>query len=85
MNWFTAAVVYVLIWWTVLFAILPIGTQPVADADPTTGWRGAPATARIGRKFLWTTLVATLLWAIAMVLITSGWISFRRGWLYLPD
>jgi predicted secreted protein len=69
----------------VLFAVLPVGTQPVADADPSTGWRGAPARARIGRKFVWTTIIATLLWAAAMVLITSDWISFRHGWLYLPD
>ena len=33
MNWFTGIVLYVLIWWTVLFAVLPLGTQPVADAD----------------------------------------------------
>jgi len=85
MNWFTAGVLYVLIWWTVLFAILPIGTRPVADADPETGWRGAPEAARIGRKFLWTTIVATILWAACVAVISSDWISFRRGWLYLPD
>ena len=33
MNWFTGVVLYVLIWWTALFAVLPIGTRPVEDAD----------------------------------------------------
>ena len=33
MNWFTGVVLYILIWWTVLFAVLPIGTRPVEDAD----------------------------------------------------
>ena len=42
MNWFTGLVVYVLIWWTVLFAVLPISTRPVDDADERSGWRGAP-------------------------------------------
>jgi len=85
MNWFTAVVLYVLIWWTVLFAVLPIGTRAVAEADPETGWRGTPASARMGRKFLWTTIVATVLWLICCAVITSDWISFRKGWLYLPD
>jgi predicted secreted protein len=84
MNWFTGFVLYALIWWTLLFAILPIGTNPVADADPDTGWRGAPAAARIGRKFLWTTIGATLLWFAIYGIITSGLISFRHGWLALP-
>ena len=28
MNWFTAFVVFVLVWWTLLFAILPLWTRP---------------------------------------------------------
>ncbi len=58
MNWFTGLVVYVLIWWTVLFAVLPIGTRPVEDADEQSGWRGAPERPRILMKVIVTTLVA---------------------------
>lgn len=84
-NWFTAFVLYVIVWWTVLFAVLPFGTKPVAEPDDATGWRGAPAQPRIGRKILWTTLVATLVWALIMGVQASGLISFRSGWLSLPD
>ncbi len=84
-NWFTAFILYVLIWWTALFAVLPIGTRPVADADPATGWRGAPEHARMGRKLLITTIVTTLIWGVFMAIDMSGWISFRSGWLALPD
>ena len=77
MNWFTAAVLYVLIWWTVLFAVLPFGTRPVAEADDLTGWRGAPSRPLMGRKLIATTIVSTLLWAIALVIIRSSWFSFR--------
>ncbi len=83
-NWFTATVLYVIIWWTVLFAVLPIGTRPVADADPSTGWRGAPDTPRIGRKALLTTMITTVLWIIFMLVQASGWISFRDGWMSVP-
>lgn len=81
---FTGFVVYVMIWWTVLFAVLPIGTRPVAEADEQTGWRGAPAQARMGRKLLATTLVSLVIWALCMVVIASDWFSFREGWLALP-
>ena len=84
-NWFTAAVMYVIIWWTTLFAVLPFGTKPVADADAATGWRGAPERAQIGRKFLWTTLVATLIWVAIIAIQASGLVSFRTGWLAMPD
>jgi len=84
-NWFTAVVLYIIVWWTVLFAVLPFGTKPVAEPDEATGWRGAPAQPRIGRKILWTTLVATLVWAVIMGVQASGLVSFRSGWLSLPD
>jgi predicted secreted protein len=81
MNWFTGVVLYVLIWWTVLFAVLPFGTRPVADADQATGWRGVPAQPRMGRKVIATTLVSAVLWVLCYLLITSSWLSFRSGWL----
>ena len=43
MDWFTAFVVFVLVWWTVLFTVLPLRTRPQPEADGATGWRGAPA------------------------------------------
>jgi len=77
MHWFTAFVVFIMIWWTVLFAVLPIGTKPVADADSASGWRGAPDKARMPRKLLMTTVISLALWGIAMLLIRSDWLSFR--------
>ncbi len=84
MNWFTGFVLFALVWWTVLFAVLPFGTKPVADPDATTGWRGAPDKAMIGRKVIATTIVSVIVWGAIMLLIYSGWISFRSGWLALP-
>ena len=84
MGFVTAVVLYSLIWWTVLFAILPLGTRPVADADEATGWRGAPDQPRLGRKLLLTTLTATIVWAVVVGLIESDWLSFRHGILAMP-
>ncbi|MDR3524432.1 MAG: DUF1467 family protein [Acetobacteraceae bacterium] len=85
LNWFLALVLYVLIWWITLFAVLPFGTKPVAEPDAATGWRGAPEAPRMGRKLLWTTLVAAIIWAIFIVVQNQGWVSFRTGWLAMPD
>jgi predicted secreted protein len=85
MGWFTGSVLYVLIWWTVLFAVLPFGTRPVSEADPETGWRGVPERPHLLRKVIATTLVAGIVWAGAYALISSDWLSFRHGMFAMPD
>ena len=85
MNWFTGVVVYVLIWWTVLFAVLPIGTRPVEDADERSGLRGAPERPRLLMKVIVTTLIAGVVWFGAWLLIGSDYISFRHGWFAAPN
>jgi predicted secreted protein len=85
MNWFTGCVLYVLIWWTVLFAVLPFWTRPVAQADEHTGWRGAPEHPHLLRKAIATTLVAAVIWFGAYLVIRSSYLSFRHGWLVPPE
>jgi predicted secreted protein len=85
MGYFNGSVLFVLIWWTVLFAVLPLGTSPVAEPDPATGWRGAPARPQIARKLVITTLVSLAIWAGCAAIIESGWISFRHGFMALPE
>ena len=85
MGWFTGIVLYVLIWWVALFAVLPVGTHTISEADPASGWRGTPAHVRLPRKLLATTLVAAVIWVGFYLVITSSWLSFRTGWLALPN
>lgn len=84
MNWITGVVLYVLIWWTVLFAVLPVGVKASPEADEHTGWRGAPSRPQVGRRVAATTVLAALLWLACYGVISSGWISFRHGWLAMP-
>ena len=79
MNWASGVVLYVMIWMLSLFAVLPIGTQPNEDADQATGWRGTPRQVRMWRKVLLTTIVASVLFAITLVVIVNDWLSFRHG------
>ncbi len=85
MNPVTAVAMYIMIWWTLLFAVLPIGTKPVAEADDATGWRGAPEKPRIGRKMLINTVLSALVWTGCYIVITGPWLSFRSGWLAMPS
>jgi predicted secreted protein len=85
MGYFNGTVLFVLIWWTTLFAVLPLGTKPVADPDAATGWRGAPAKPQIARKLVITTLVSLVIWGGCAAIIESGWISFRHGFMALPE
>lgn len=79
MDWFTAVVVLILVWWTVLFAVLPLWTRPREEADDVTGWRGVPEKPLIGRKLLVTTLVSLVVWGAIMLVIRSDYLSFRAS------
>jgi predicted secreted protein len=84
MNWFTGIVLYILIWWVTLFAVLPIGTHAVQQPDESSGWRGAPERPQIWKKALWTTLAAAMIWLVIFAVIESDWISFRHGFFAAP-
>jgi predicted secreted protein len=85
MTWFTGCVVYVVIWWTALFAVLPFGTKSQQSADNVSGWRGAPENPRILSKVIATTIVAAVLWIGVWFLVQSDTISFRHGLFAAPD
>ncbi len=85
MNWFTGVVLFIIIWWTALFAVLPFGTRPMAEPDERSGWRGTPEQPRLLGKIIATTIVACLLWGGSYLLIRSDYISFRHGMFAEPD
>lgn len=68
MTWFSALVVYLMVFWTVLFAILPWGNRP--HGEEGKGLAGsAPLNPRIKQKFLITAIISTVIWAIICLLI----------------
>lgn len=79
MNWFSALVVWLIIWWLVLFIILPIGIRGQAEeGDIVKGSEpGAPHTLNIKRKFIQTTIIASVLWVLTCGLILSGLLSWE--------
>lgn len=60
-----AAAIFVMIWFTVLFAVLPFGVRSQHEAgDVTPGTDpGAPAAPKLAAKIAWTTLISVVLFA----------------------
>ncbi|QXM24644.1 DUF1467 family protein [Elioraea tepida] len=77
MTWFTGLIVYILIWWLALFAVLPFWTRPVVDPDRPEHFRGAPERPLLLRKVVVTSLVAAVIWLGVWAVIESEWLSFR--------
>ncbi len=75
MSLFTGMIVYLLVFWTTLFMVLPWGNQPKDKSE--TGMAGsAPINPRIKQKFLITFMVSTVIWGIIAVLIHIEVIDF---------
>ncbi len=59
--------VYLIVWWTVLFAILPLGTTTYAEAgiEVTDGGDpGAPVNPQLKKKVITTTWVSAVVFAL---------------------
>lgn len=64
MNWYTGIMVYLVIWWCVLFAVLPFGVRTPEEAGVERGAGHAPSAPvkpYLVRKALATTAIAALL------------------------
>ncbi len=62
----TSLAIFFLIWWVTLFAVLPWGVHSQHEGGEITPGTdpGAPAAPQLGRKLIWTTLVAGLIFAV---------------------
>lgn len=78
MDWITGAAVYVIIWWVVLFMVLPWGVRPVEAEDVARGHASsAPQRPRMLLKVAVTSLAAGVVWFGVYYIIEAGLISFR--------
>ena len=76
----SAIAIYFIIWWTVLFAVLPLGVRnPHEAGKEIEGGQepGAPVDPQLGRKALITTAVSAVVFAVIYVIITQRWISLN--------
>jgi predicted secreted protein len=86
---FTALAIYFVIWWIVLFAVLPWGVHSQHEAGemaPGTD-PGAPVLPKLRSKLVWTTLVSTVVFAAWFVVYFYRLITLDQlaGWLGMTD
>ena len=86
MSLFSAFVVFLLIWWITLFGVLPMGVRGQAEENDIVNGSepGAPVASNIKRKFIITTIIATIIWGIVCTVIITGAISWDQLGLHLP-
>lgn len=76
MGWVSGIVVFVMVWWVVLFAVLPWGATPPGVPVPGLS-ESAPEKPRLALKFAVTTAIAVAIWIGVYLVIASGIVSFR--------
>jgi predicted secreted protein len=75
----TVIAIYFIIWWVVLFAVLPWGIrsqEESGDVAPGTD-PGAPAVTVIWRKLFWTTVTSAVVFGILTVIYKENLIPLE--------
>jgi predicted secreted protein len=73
----TAIAVYFIIWWVVLFAVLPWGVHSQEEGGTVAPGTdpGAPVMPQLWRKLIWTTVAASVVFALCAVVYAYRLIS----------
>jgi predicted secreted protein len=71
----TAIAIYFLIWWIVLFAVLPWGVRAQGEDSPPGTDPGAPSVPRLRAKLIWTTMVTTVVWGASAIVYVNGLVT----------
>ena len=76
MSWVSGVVVYVIVWWLVLFTVLPWGVR-IPD-EPQPGFAtSAPERPRLWLKVAVTSLIAGVIWVVIYLISVYDLITFR--------
>ena len=79
MGWITGVAIYFVVWWIVIFMVLPWGVRPVSTEDVAKGHASsAPKRPYMARKLLATTVLAGVISGIIIAVIEWGGLSFRQ-------
>lgn len=79
MSLFGGLVTFIVVWWIVLFTVLPWGIKSQTEADTIVmgSDAGSPKKPNIKMKFLITTLIALIIWGFFMFLFYMDIVSVR--------
>ena len=72
------AIIYIIIWWIIFFAILPIDVnrikiEKIKGEDP-----GSPENPKIFKKFIYCTVITTVLFVFIYLLMKFEYLNLRN-------
>jgi predicted secreted protein len=84
----TAIAIYFIIWWVVLFAVLPFGVRSQHESGTVAPGTdpGAPVVPQLARKLIWTTIVASVVFALCFLIYKYRLVALDdlAAWIGMP-
>jgi predicted secreted protein len=71
-------IIYVLIWWIVFFALLPIDVNREKKGNIRGIDAGAPENPKIIKKFVYSTLITSIIFIIIFLLVKYEYLNIRN-------
>ena len=71
-------IIYVLIWWIVFFALLPIDVNGEKKQNIIGIDAGAPENPKIIKKFVYSTLITSIIFIIIFLLVKYEYLNIRN-------
>jgi predicted secreted protein len=79
--------IYFVLWWLVLFTVLPWGASSAHELGQQVGAghaASAPVRPQLVAKFIATTLIAAVIFAVGWAIAEAGWVTLDSV-PFLPD
>ena len=78
MSFTGSLIIYVLIWWIVFFALLPIDVNREKKQNIIGIDAGAPENPKIIKKFVYSTLITSIIFIIIFLLVKYEYLNIRN-------
>ena len=72
------AIIYIIIWWIVFFAILPIDVNRTKTIKIEGEDAGSPENPKVLKKFIYCTLITSVIFVIIYLLIKFEYLNLRN-------
>ena len=72
------AIIYIIIWWIIFFAILPIDVNRTKTVKVDCVDSGAPENPKMLKKFLYCTGITTIIFILIYLLIKFEYLNLRN-------
>ena len=73
-----SVVIYVIVWWIVFFSLLPIDVNRNKYIKVDGEDSGSPENPKILKKFIYTTIISSILFLIIQYLVQYNYLNLRN-------